>query len=145
MSPPSMQLLHERGEWSTGFWVPGEYRDDEYLLSHFPLLADGAAARENHGEDDPLFKGMQLVHDKALETLGRFGVKVIQAEGQPFDPERHTAIMQQPADDCKPNTVVQEVQRGYQLRGRTIRPAAVVVSRAPEPTEDQDNEAPRQE
>ena len=121
-----------------------QYANEDLIKALLPVIDDMervlAAARENHGKDDPLFTGMQLVHDKAIDTLGRFGVKVIEAEGKPFDPDRHTAMMQQPADDCEPNTVLQEMQRGYQLRGRTIRPAAVVVAKAPGP--DDADEAP---
>lgn len=117
------------------------FANEDLIKALLPVIDDMeralAAARENHGEDDPLFMGMQLVHDKAIDTLGRFGVKVIEAEGKPFDPDSHTAMMQQPVDDCEPNTVLQEVQRGYQLRGRTIRPAAVVVSKSPEPDDDE--------
>jgi len=86
------------------------------------------AAADNHGQDDPLFKGMQLVHDKALEVLGGFGLEIIEALDRPFDPEAHSAMLQQPTDEHPPQTVVQELQRGYKLKGRTIRPAAVVVS-----------------
>ena len=89
------------------------------------------AARENHGEDDPFFTGMQMVHDKALEVLGRFGLTRIEAEGQPFDPERHAAMMQEESDDVEPMTVLREVQRGYQFKGRTIRPSGVIVAKAP--------------
>ena len=112
-----------------------QFANEDLIKALLPVIDDMeralAAARENHGEDDPLFQGMQLVHDKAVETLGRFGVTVIEAEGKPFDPDRHTAMMQQPAGDCEPNTVLQEIQRGYELRGRTVRPASVVVSMAP--------------
>ncbi len=89
------------------------------------------AARENHHADDPLLAGMQLVYDKALEVLARHGVTPIEAEGQPFDPNRHEAMMQQPADVDAP-TVVGELQRGYELKGRLIRPARVIVG-MPEP------------
>ncbi len=90
------------------------------------------AARVNHGEDDPLYTGMQLVHGKALETLGKFGLEIIEAEGKPFDPELHQAMARMPADDIETNTVVEELVRGYTLNGRTIRPAGVVVAAASE-------------
>jgi len=99
------------------------------------------AAAENHGQDDPLFKGMQLVHDKAMEVLGGFGLEIIEALGQPFDPEAHSAMLQQPSGEHSPNTVVRELQRGYRLKGRTIRPAAVVVSTEPT-SPDADDEEP---
>jgi molecular chaperone GrpE len=86
------------------------------------------AARENHGEDDPFFKGMQLVHDKTMEALGKFGCTVIQAVGEPFDPDKHAAMMQQPADEHQPQTVIQELQKGYSLHGRTLRPSGVIVA-----------------
>ncbi|MDP6546758.1 MAG: nucleotide exchange factor GrpE [Phycisphaerae bacterium] len=98
------------------------------------------AAADNHEQDNPLLAGMQLVHDKALEVLGGFGVEIIEALGQPFDPEAHSAMLQQPSDEHPPQTVVQELQRGYRLKGRTIRPAAVVVSTKPEPPDADDEE-----
>ena len=113
-----------------------QFANEDLIKALLPVIDDMeralAAARENHGEDDLLFQGMQLVHDKAVETLGRFGVTVIEAEGKPFDADRHTAMMQQPSDDCEPGTVLQEVQRGYELRGRILRPASVVIAKAPD-------------
>lgn len=89
-----------------------------------------AAARENHGEDDPLYTGMQMVHDNLLAVLGRFGLSPIDAEGETFDPEKHSAMMQEESDEPA-MTVLRQLQRGYELKGRTIRPAAVVVAKAP--------------
>jgi len=89
-----------------------------------------AAGRENHNLDDPFIAGMQLVHDKMIETLGRFGLEAIEAEGLPFDPELHAAMMQQPSEDHPPSTVLTEVVKGYRLKGRTIRPSGVVVTAA---------------
>ena len=90
------------------------------------------AARANHSQHDPLLAGMQLVHDNALRTLGKFGLTAIEAEGKPFDPDRHAAITQQVSDEHPPGTVLKELQRGYQLKGRTIRPAGVIVSKEPD-------------
>lgn len=89
------------------------------------------AARDNHGEDDVLFKGMQLVHDKTLEVLRQFGCTAIEACGMPFDPDKHSAIMQQPTDEHEPQTVIQELQRGYMFDGRTLRPSGVIVAVEP--------------
>ena len=90
------------------------------------------AGRANHAVDDTFLKGMQLVHDKTLDTLGRFGLTVIEAKGEPFNPELHQALIMQPTDEQPPQTVLSEAARGYLLRGRTIRPAGVVVAVAPE-------------
>jgi molecular chaperone GrpE len=79
---------------------------------------------------------MQLVHDKTLETLGLFGLKAIEAEGKPFDPLVHAAMLQQPSADCPPKTVLAELVKGYLLKGRTLRPAGVIVSVACEDDKD---------
>ena len=98
------------------------------------------AALANHSKDDPLLMGMQLVHDKAIGTLERFGLTVIDAVGKPFDPQKHSAMMQEPSDEHPPQTVIKQALKGYQLKGRTIRPASVVVSKAAEDEpERQDN------
>jgi molecular chaperone GrpE len=103
------------------------------------------AAGDDRPDDDPMRVGMQLVHDKALDILGRFGVETIEAIGRPFDPEAHSALMQQPSDEHPPQTVLQELQRGYKLKGRTIRPSAVIVSTEPESPETADDESTQDE
>lgn len=119
-----------------------EYANEELIKAMLGVLDDMeralAAAREHGQEDDPLLEGMQIVHDNALATLGRFGVERIEAVGQPFDPEQHQAVMQQAADE-PPMTVLQEVQTGYRLKGRPIRASSVIVSTGP--GEEADGEA----
>ncbi|HOF19234.1 MAG TPA: nucleotide exchange factor GrpE [Phycisphaerae bacterium] len=121
-----------------------EFANEELIKALLPVLDDMeramAVVRENHAPDDPLLVGMQLVHDKALEALGRFGVSVIEAAGKKFDPALHSALMRQPSDEAPEGTVLQEVQRGYQLKGRTIRPSSVIVAAAPEPSQDEPQE-----
>jgi molecular chaperone GrpE len=124
-----------------------QYANEELVKSLLPVLDDMeralAAARENRPPDDPLLAGMQLVHDKAVETLGRFGVTVIEAEGKRFDPDLHHAVLHQPSEAVEPGMVLNEVQRGYKLKGRTIRPSTVVVSKAP--GDEDENGAPAEE
>jgi molecular chaperone GrpE len=88
-------------------------------------LQAGLAA---HGPDDAMVKGVEMVVSKALETLKRHGVEVIDAAGKPFDPEQHHALAQTPSDEVQTPTVQQELQRGYTLRGRVLRPAGVLVA-----------------
>ncbi len=124
-----------------------EFANEELIKALLGVLDDMEraleAARADHDEEDPLLKGMQIVHDNALATLGRFGLEPIEAEGKPFDPDKHAAMMQQPSEDHPPQTVLRELQKGYLLKGRTIRPAAVVVSAPPE--KDNDEQEPQQE
>jgi len=113
-----------------------EFANEQLIKELLPVLDDMdralEAGRANHAADDPVLAGMQLMHDKALETLGRYGLKVIEAKGKTFNPEVHLAIMMQPTAEQPPQTVLAEALRGYVLRGRTIRPAGVVVAVAPE-------------
>lgn len=90
------------------------------------------AARANHNADDPLLMGMELVHRNALETLTRFGLSAIESVGLAFDPDKHSAVLQEPSGQHPPMTVLRELQKGYALKGRTLRPAMVAVSKAPQ-------------
>jgi len=113
-----------------------KFANAELIKALLPVLDDMervlAAAKENHGHDDPLYVGMQLVHDKAMETLGKFGLSRIEAKGRPFDPDKHAALAQRESREHPPQTVVEEMIKGYELKGRTLRPAGVVVSAPPE-------------
>ncbi len=104
------------------------------LLSVLDDMELALAAVSDADEDDPFYRGLKMVHDKMLQTLSTFGCKVIDAEGQLLDPERHAAMMQQPSEECEPNTILNVVQRGYEFNGRVLRPAGVVVAVEP-PTE----------
>jgi molecular chaperone GrpE len=113
-----------------------EFANEGLIRDLLPVLDDMEraleAARKNHSEDDPLLRGMQMVHDKAMACLGKSGLTPIQAEGETFDPERHAAMLQEPSGKFPPMTVIRELQKGYVLKGRTIRPSAVVVAAPPE-------------
>ena len=75
------------------------------------------------------FEGIALIHRKILILLENAGVSVIQAEGQQFDPREHEAVMHSEGEEGK---VLAEVQRGYKLYDRVLRPAMVVVGKAKE-------------
>jgi len=76
-----------------------------------------------------ILKGMQIVHDQWLKVLRDQKVEEIAPQpGEPFDPNRHEALMQQPGNYPEP-TVTQLLQKGYALHGRTLRPAQVAVSK----------------
>lgn len=61
-------------------------------------------------------------------TMERFGISVVDPEGEPFDPELHEAISVQPSDTAEPGSVVAVMQKGYLLNGRLLRPALVIVA-----------------
>ncbi len=76
-------------------------------------------------------EGVRLVYDNLRKALRDHGLEAIDALHKPFDPSVHEALMQQPSADHPPGTVVEQVATGYRLRDRVVRPAKVVVSRAP--------------
>jgi molecular chaperone GrpE len=82
-------------------------------------------ALRNTGGD---LRGFELIYKQLQDTMGRFGLKPIEAKGQKFDPNFHQAVATQPADDVEENTVVDEMRKGYTLNGRLLRPAMVTVS-----------------
>ena len=76
-----------------------------------------------------LKKGIQMVHDHLTSALTDHGITEIAADGKPFDPTMHQAVQTVPVQDGqKPDTVVQVLQAGYQLKDRVLRPAMVVVA-----------------
>ena len=96
-------------------------------------------AAEEAPESDSIISGVKLVHEKLLKLLGDYHVEPIEALGQPFDPHLHEALMQEACETLPPDSVLREIQRGYKLHDRVLRPARVVVSKAPEPLEQKDN------
>lgn len=78
-----------------------------------------------------IVEGIELTHKSFVDTLGKHSVEVVDPAGEPFDPELHQAMTQVPNGDVEPNTVLDVFQKGYRLNGRLVRPAMVIVSKAP--------------
>lgn len=79
----------------------------------------------------PIVEGIQLTHKSFVDALARHQVVVVNPEGEPFDPNLHQAVSAVPNPDVEPNSVLNVFQKGYTLHGRLVRPAMVVVSKAP--------------
>lgn len=88
------------------------------------------------------FEGIALIHRKILILLENAGVTVIQAEGQQFDPRYHEAVMHAEGEEGK---VLAEVQRGYLLHDRVLRPAMVVVGKAKEEAAEEEGRGKKEE
>ena len=93
------------------------------LLPALDNLDRATAAAEKAGETGPLVQGVALVHAMLLDVFRRHGIVRIEAQDQPFDPNLHQAVMQMPASDKPPMTVVQVLENGYMLHDRVLRPA----------------------
>lgn len=77
-------------------------------------------------------QGLQMITQQLVAAFAKAGVVPVVAADRPFDPSQHEAISEMPSDDHAPNTVLHELERGYLLWDRLLRPARVVVSRLPD-------------
>lgn len=112
-------------------------RDLLPVIDNFQRALDAARNSEQAAD---LVEGLDLVIRQLAETLSRHGAAPIAADGEPFDPNLHEAVQQMPSADQPPMTVLQELERGYVLHDRVVRPSRVIVSTAP-PASEPDSES----
>ena len=79
----------------------------------------------------PMREGMELTYKLFLDTMKRFQVERVDPQGEPFNPEQHQAMAMEESIHAEPNSVLKVFQCGYMMNGRLLRPAMVVVSKAP--------------
>ncbi|HCL29156.1 MAG TPA: nucleotide exchange factor GrpE, partial [Candidatus Latescibacteria bacterium] len=113
-----------------------ETRDDtlrDVLLQIGPMLDNFRRALGQETEDVASFRqGIEIIFKQFNDILSGYGLIEIQADGQPFDPNLHEALAQVPSAEHPPGTVMQEMEKGYMLNDRVVRPTRVVVSTAME-------------
>ncbi len=105
---------------------------EELVRKLLPVLdnlerALGAALQEDPSSG--LAQGVEKVVKQWQDILAKEGVEPIPARGEPFDPTRHEAVMQEPVDGFPDNTVIEELQKGYMFNARVIRPSLVKVAK----------------
>ena len=110
-----------------------DYRDYalvEALKGFLPIL-DSLDRAAKSGSTDPaqMRSGIELIDRQFHDALSKLGVQPIEAEGQSFDPNVHQAIQMEETDEAPDNTVIGELQRGYRIKDRLLRPAMVRVAR----------------
>lgn len=105
----------------------------EELLPVLDNFQFGLQAAEADGGAQNLLVGLNMVASQFQGFLRDQGVEEVAAVGQPFDPNLHEAVGQQPSADAPEGTVISQVRRGFKLRDRLLRPATVVVSTGPAP------------
>lgn len=93
-------------------------------------------ALQNIDHDDAAQKnvaeGIEMTHKGFVHTIEKFGMEVVDPQGQPFNPQQHEAMGMQENAELPANTVLYVMQKGYTLNGRLLRPAMVMVSKVPE-------------
>lgn len=99
------------------------------VLDSFDKAVEAGAGDETGGGADAVLEGVRLSNKLFVDTLQRFGVERIDPHGEPFDPQKHEAIGMVDAPDAEPNSVINVLQAGYELNGRLVRAAMVMVSK----------------
>jgi molecular chaperone GrpE len=105
----------------------------EKLLRDFLLVYDAIeksiqAAMERHPDDEPLIQGLKMTEKLFLETLKKNQVEPIETKNVPFDPRYHEALMQVNRSDMQKGMVLDELEKGFMVHDRVLRPAKVTVS-----------------
>lgn len=116
------------------------YANENILKEMLPIV-DNLERALQHGKTDvsnkSLLEGVLITLKGFKDTLARFGCASFEATGKAFDPNVHEAVMQQETREQPESTVIQELQKGYTLHERLLRPAMVVVSKLPKGSKEQ--------
>jgi molecular chaperone GrpE len=106
-----------------------DYTAGEVLGEFLPIIDNLERALQAAAPDDPLRKGVELVHKQMLDLLRKRGVKPIEALGTDFDPNFHQAVIHEESAAHREGEVMEELQRGYVVGERLLRPAMVKVAK----------------
>lgn len=110
-----------------------DYALTDAIKSLLPVLDSfERALHTSAGQKSEFRSGVELIYKQLQDTLGKLGVAPVAAKGQVFDPRFHEAIEMVDTTEAKDHEVLEELQRGYKLKDRLLRPAMVKVARNPE-------------
>ena len=110
-----------------------KYANQQIIYGLLPVLDSferAIASGKGSKEFESLYQGVELIHRQLKAVLEKEGLKSFSSKGEAFDPSKHEAIAAVEWEDCAPDTVVEEIQPGYYLKEKLIRPAQVMVSKA---------------
>jgi molecular chaperone GrpE len=109
---------------------------NEILIKELLPVLDNLERALDHASSTEDFKsiheGVKIIVNEFLKVLERAGIERVEAQGKKFDPNFHEAFLQEEKDDVEPDTVVSEMQKGYLLNGRLLRPSMVTISKKPD-------------
>lgn len=108
-----------------------EFAGMEAAHELLPILDDFERALKVECADKEYAKGMELIYNRLFAALQKTGLQPMSSEGQKFDPHVHHAVEMVATNEVEDHTVVQELQRGYNFKGRLLRPAMVKVAVKP--------------
>ncbi len=114
----------DRGEFS-------EFATMEAVRAVVPVLDDFERALKMESADKEYARGMELIYQRLLEALKKLGLEPIETEGQKFDPAIHHAVEMEKTNRVEDHTILYQHQRGYNFKGKLLRPAIVKVAVEP--------------
>jgi molecular chaperone GrpE len=109
------------------------YGLERFAVELLPVLdsLQGAVSNAARADARSLVEGQEATLKLLVKAFEKLNIRAINPTGEPFDPARHEAVMAQESTTAEPNAVLQVVQPGFELGGRLLRPARVIVARAP--------------
>jgi len=126
----------ERSEF-VQFALADCFREILNVLDSFELALRDRGVGDQASRD--VHRGYELIYKQLLESLQRFGLEAIDAAGMVFDPHVHQAVSTEPRDGVEEGVVLDDLRRGYLLKGKLLRPAMVTVAAAPEASGDENS------
>lgn len=108
-----------------------EYASMEAVRVLLPVLDDFERAMKTESSDREYAAGIELIYNRFYETLKKLGLEPLESKGKPFDPQLHHAVDMIETSEAPDHTVLDEFQRGYNFKGRLLRPAMVKVAVEP--------------
>ena len=142
-SQAEMENLRKRAQKEKEEWIKFS---NESLIKNLLGVIDNLEKAIEHSQNEnslqALREGIELTLKGLQDTLKKSGLEAVKSEGEPFDPCFHEAVSQIEDEDMEAGTILKELQKGYVLNDRLIRPAMVVVSKGRSADRDRVNEAP---
>lgn len=112
-----------------------KYANEKLLLEILQVVDDlerSLSSEKEKMDFESFYQGIRMIYAKLMKILEMHGVKAFESVGKPFDVYYHEALLRIPRDDVAPNTVIDEVERGYMYYDKVLRHAKVIVSTTPE-------------
>jgi molecular chaperone GrpE len=109
-----------------------EYAGMEIVREILPILDDFERARKTECSDEGYRKGIELIYQRLEDTLKKIGLEPTEVKAETeFDPNQHQAVVRLETEEAPDNTILEEFQRGYNFKGKLLRPAMVKVAVKP--------------
>ena len=117
-----------------------KYSAESFVKDLLPILDDFERTLHNVKDDNPLFEGVQMIKNKLEKMLEEHGIVNFDSIGEVFDPNLHQAMLEIEDENKEPGIIVQEIQKGFIMKDRLLRPSLVAVSKKPTKKEKESEE-----